>query len=1022
INLPVANDGEAEGLEEAVFSLQGGDDYEVNPEANGGTFRLVDTPDQVPVEPPEPPQDNEPNDIISLAVATGLSTDNSQVSIDGSINYDNSNRYDLETGRLYIDFTEDVDLYAVDLVAGDVLRLDIDAGSIYSSDESPDTILRLFDGEGNQLAQSDDDFAPDELFGPGRQDSYLEFTAETDGTYYVGVSSFGNGEFGFTNDPYDPKVPGSGTGRSSGLYKLNLRLNEEFTAEETEIPAGNGEGPTVSISATPATYDSDDNLISNALVQYTPERRNASILTLGLDVDGTIPPEGVELYLTSNIDLSTVFSSGAPFSSEGVEVLGAVFNDLGEPIGLKVNLNANSGFINLNLDDPEEAPTDGEETLSFTLEPAAGYVVGDGSFSTTIYDTLDDVPPLPTVPTVGISITEGELIESEGNTTILTFTLDAPPPPEGVTVNVDSGIRAALGDFDVFNANIVGGNFPSPNFRASGFFFTITEQTATIEVAAFDETTNPEIPPEDALEGIEEFTFTLQPGVGYAVAPLENSVTVSIADNPDSVVIDPDPDDPDPDPEPTIDLSEGNNTIPEAIVTGLSASNPSITVRGTIDTDRATRNVVDASEDVDMYRFELKPGDKLTVDVDSIPYEIEGVEEIQRLDSELRLFDAEGNELQLVTGAAAPDEVFTANRDAYLEFVAEDYGVFYVGVAQLGNRTYNPFDATDGSGSGRIFPDFGINIGEYELTATLEDGGQPEVPFIFDKPYFEEGENSDDTIDTATPTGLTSETPTVTIEGEIAGNFFTEDLSLRTDNTEDADMYSVELAAGDVLRLDIDARINRSSSESPDTILRLFDADGNQLAQSDDDFAPDELYAPGRQDSYLEFTATEAGTYYVGVSSFGNGEFGFTNDPYDPNVAGSGTGRSDGAYTLNLSLNVEPTPQETVIPAPTGEGATVSLSASAGTFDGDDNLLANALVQFEDGNASILTLGLNVDGDIPAEGLEVFLTSNIDLSTVFSTRAPFSPGEAEVLGAVYDDTGAPIGLRIKLTSSSDIIN
>ena len=40
--------------------------------------------------------------------------------------------------------------------------------------------------------------------------------------------------------------------------------------------------------------------------------------------------------------------------------------------------------------------------------------------------------------------------------------------------------------------------------------------------------------------------------------------------------------------------------------------------------------------------------------------------------------------------------MFTANRDAYLEFVAEDYGVFYVGVAQLGNRTYNPFDATDG--------------------------------------------------------------------------------------------------------------------------------------------------------------------------------------------------------------------------------------------------------------------------------------------------------------------------------------
>ncbi|MEL4895301.1 calcium-binding protein, partial [Crocosphaera sp. Alani8] len=158
----------------------------------------------------------------------------------------------------------------------------------------------------------------------------------------------------------------------------------------------------------------------------------------------------------------------------------------------------------------------------------------------------------------------------------------------------------------------------------------------------------------------------------------------------------------------------------------------------------------------------------LTVDIDSIPYEIEGIDDIQRLDSELRLFDAEGNELLLVTGAAAPDEIFTANRDAYLEFTAEEDGTYYVGVAQLGNRTYNPLDATDGSGSGRIFPNFGINIGEYELTATLEtetivEPPAPELPVFgtldgdtidvlgSDELVFGGAEN--DTIDTVAGTG-----------------------------------------------------------------------------------------------------------------------------------------------------------------------------------------------------------------------------------------------------------------------------
>ncbi|MEL7333080.1 MAG: DVUA0089 family protein, partial [Cyanobacteria bacterium J06560_2] len=340
--------------------------------------------------------------------------------------------------------------------------------------------------------------------------------------------------------------------------------------------------------------------------------------------------------------------------------------------------------------------------------------------SATIYDTLDDVPALPTVPTVGLSVSETALVESEGNTTTLTFTLDSPPPEGGVTINVDSGIRAALGEFDVFNAEIEGGNFPSPNFQASGFFFTITEQTATITLAAFDETTNPEIPAESVVEGIDEFTFTVQPGVGYAIAPEASAITLTIADNPDSVAI-PDEGGEGEGGETPVDPGaevEFNDTIADAIVTGLNADNPTYLATGEIGTTRETRNFVDRSEDVDMYAFELETGQVLTLDVDAGGTGDAGVEG-SLMDSVLRVFDAAGNEVAVSDNDGAADEVFQANGDSYLEFAAPEAGTYYVGISSLGNNFYDP--NVQASGSGWIFEDR-FEPGEYRLSATLGDG------------------------------------------------------------------------------------------------------------------------------------------------------------------------------------------------------------------------------------------------------------------------------------------------------------
>ncbi|MEM6404654.1 MAG: pre-peptidase C-terminal domain-containing protein, partial [Cyanobacteria bacterium P01_D01_bin.116] len=248
INLPVAADSVEEGLETATFTLQSGDGYQIDPEANTGIFNLVDTVEQIP---PATEEVSEPNDTLELAQATGLNAENSEISITGEIDYNNSNRYEVEGGTLYVDFTEDVDLYSFELAAGDTVRLDTDARQTNLENPSDvDTVLRLFDADGNQLADSDDDGAPDETF-VASVDSYIEYTAETDGTYYAGISSFPNAIFDFydpgENNPYEPTEPASGTGRSSGEYTLNVSLNTENTPSATEITPGDGSGPAVSL-------------------------------------------------------------------------------------------------------------------------------------------------------------------------------------------------------------------------------------------------------------------------------------------------------------------------------------------------------------------------------------------------------------------------------------------------------------------------------------------------------------------------------------------------------------------------------------------------------------------------------------------------------------------------------------------------------------------------------------------------------------------------------------------------------
>ena len=143
--------------------------------------------------------------------------------------------------------------------------------------------------------------------------------------------------------------------------------------------------------------------------------------------------------------------------------------------------------------------------------------------------------------------------------------------------------------------------------------------------------------------------------------------------------------------------------------------------------------------------------------------------------------------------------------------------------------------------------------------------------------------------------------PRVSIDGSI-------------DPVSDVDVYAITLKAGETLVLDIDygVAVDFLDPTNVDTQLFVLDVNGNILdvngnilpdpipvgidpASNDNEMI--ELGGAGSArpfDAFLEFTATDAGTYYVAVTSFDNDPSG--NGTFD------GDGNSSGDYVLNISV------------------------------------------------------------------------------------------------------------------------
>lgn len=133
-----------------------------------------------------------------------------------------------------------------------------------------------------------------------------------------------------------------------------------------------------------------------------------------------------------------------------------------------------------------------------------------------------------------------------------------------------------------------------------------------------------------------------------------------------------------------------------------------------------------------------------------------------------------------------------------------------------------------------------------------------------------------DTRGTAAVLGLTG--GEVRLAGEIGDGRY---------GARDVDLYQVVLAAGQTIVVDIDAQV-LSGGSTLDSYVRLFNSKGRQVAQNDD--------GVGTLDSELSFRASKAGTYYVGISGYGNAA-------YSPSRAGSGRNGSTGVYQVRFALS-----------------------------------------------------------------------------------------------------------------------
>ncbi len=696
--------------------------------------------------------------------------------------------------------SQDVDLYRFQAAAGLALQAETAAAGTRPVE---DTILRLFDADGKELALDDD--------GGGDLYSLLRYTFTADGTYYVGVS-------GFENDSYNPRT---GTGRVAGeigTYRLQLTL-----AVATQDVAQDAPGDTL-------TTAQATGLGPGVFTLTVADQR------LG---DGQFSSRDVDLYRFQAAAGSVLRAETAAAGDDPVE---DTILRLFDADGTQLDLN----------DDVSD--DDFYSLLQYTFTTGGTYYVGVSGFDNDSYN-----------PRTGAGRVAGETGTYRLQLTLNRLLISPDGPGDTLNSALDTGSGPGVFTLTVADQRLGDGQFSSRDVDLYRFQAAAGSELRAETAAAGDSPVEDTIlrlfdadgtqldlnddVSDDDLYSLLQYTFATAGTYYVGVSGYDNGaynprtgarqvagetgtyrlqLTLAVA---------------------TQDVAQDTpgDTLTTAQATGLGP--------GVFTEDQRLGDGQFLSQDVDLYRLQAAAGLALQAETAAA-----GTRPVE--DTILRLFDADGRELALDDDGG--DDLYSLLR---YTFTAD--GTYYVGVSGYDNDAYDPR-----TGAGRVAGETGTY--RLQLTLTL---ASPDGP--------------GDTLAAALDTVL----------GPVPLSIMDQRLGDGQFSSQDVDLYRFQAAAGSELRAETAASGAQSVG---DTFLRLFDADGTQLALDDDSGA--DLY------SRLVYIFPTGGTYYVGVS-------GYANRSYDPR---SGSGRAagrTGIYRLDLTLTPSDGPGDTLATAlDTGQG------------------------------------------------------------------------------------------------------
>lgn len=317
-------------------------------------------------------------------------------------------------------------------------------------------------------------------------------------------------------------------------------------------------------------------------------------------------------------------------------------------------------------------------------------------------------------------------------------------------------------------------------------------------------------------------------------------------------------------------------------VFGAVTLEPGSTLNGVIGSDFGGPTIgADGSKDVDFLVFTPAAGGVLDLRISSPDGTVRPVIALWR-------YDADEDDVVLVGRSAGSDSGdFGAALRAFVA-AGEEY---YVSITGFGNDNFDWFAPATGLGG---------DTGNYVLTTALRGNAFARALI-------------DNSVNSGTPGTILLGEP---VSGEIgADGAFALDAA-------DLDLYRYVATATQVVVI----RTFTTAENATDTVLRVFDAAGNELRVNDD------ISAENRA-SRVQLTVQAGQTYYIGVNGYSPGAF-----TYNP-LTGAGTAAGvPGTYVLSVAAAAAP--EIEVL----GLNGTAVLSGDATPSDADGTRFGQAAV------------------------------------------------------------------------------